>query len=175
MAKQNKVNLREFQRDLAERLKLASAGRQGANRLGVESGGKLWLIPLADTGEVVPLPSLTTIPLTKPWYCGVTNIRGSLFSVVDFSAFNGGAPTRPGIQNRLVLFNQKFKLQSGLLVDRTLGLRRVDAMTPVSLAADAPKWLAAEWVDGNQTVWYELNMAVLGQDNEFLQVEQPLA
>lgn len=72
-----RISLREFQESLVERLNSAQRGATRRALLGVASGDDLWLLDLSDSGEVVPLPELTTVPLTKPWFAGITNIRGS--------------------------------------------------------------------------------------------------
>jgi hypothetical protein len=87
------------------------------------TGGSRWLIDLADSGEVTPLPELTPAPLTKPWFTGIANIRGVLYSVVDFAAWRGGAPTPINAQSRLLLIGARQGINSALLVRRALGLR----------------------------------------------------
>jgi twitching motility protein PilI len=124
-----RISLREFQQSLSERLVSARRGEGGHTLLGVESGaddlpgGSHWLIDLADSGEVVPLPQLTPAPLTKPWFAGIANIRGVLYSVVDFAAWRGGAPTPINAQSRLLLIGARHGINSALLVRRALGLR----------------------------------------------------
>ena len=40
------------------------------------------------------MPAIATVPLTQPWFLGVANIRGNLYSVVDFAGFVGRAGDR---------------------------------------------------------------------------------
>ena len=51
-----RTSLRDYQRELSERLKGAAAGR-AASRLGVQAGTEAWLVSLADAGEVIPAPA----------------------------------------------------------------------------------------------------------------------
>jgi twitching motility protein PilI len=125
-----RISLREFQQGLSERLVSAQGAAKadpGPARHRVRSddlpGGSHWLIDLADSGEVVPLPQLTPAPLTKPWFAGIANIRGVLYSVVDFSAWRGGAPTPINAQSRLLLVGARHGVNSALLIRRALGLR----------------------------------------------------
>ena len=69
-----------------------AAGEDRARWLGLVSGGQNWLVRLGDAGEVLTVPTLVHVPLTQSWFVGLANIRGNLFSVVDFSGF-GGART----------------------------------------------------------------------------------
>lgn len=128
-----RLNRREFQQNLSARLAQAERGELGQSLLAVESGtedlpgGRRWLIDLAASGEVVPLPSLTPAPLTRAWFAGVANIRGALYSVVDFAAWRGGMPTPRNAQSRLLLIGARHGSNSALLVERALGLRPLSA------------------------------------------------
>ena len=62
-----KTSLRQFQQDLAQRLQSAKAQPAAATRLGVQCGDGYWLIDLADAGEIVPVPDILPVPLTKPF------------------------------------------------------------------------------------------------------------
>ncbi len=164
-----RISLRDYQRELSERLKGAAAGRS-ASRLGVQAGAEAWLVSLADAGEVIPAPAITPVPLTKAWFRGVANIRGKLYGVVDFPAFLGGAPVAPGEQVRLLLLGEKFRLGSALLVDRLLGLRGAENFEPRPPAGAAAPWLKAEYGDKDGMQWKELDVPRLVQDPTFLEV-----
>src|SRR5215471_4327531 len=103
MPRAAKLDLRAFQRELATRLAAKTAAQVEQSRLGLACGGENWLIRLADAGEVIALPQLASVPLTKPWYLGIANIRGNLYGVIDFAGFLGrpvGA-VAPAAQARL--------------------------------------------------------------------------
>src|SRR6266446_5609121 len=117
-----KLSLRDYQRDLAERLR-AAEGSYNVSMLALQVGEEGWLVDLADAGEVIPVPQITPVPLTRAWFKGVTNIRGNLYSVVDFPAFLGGRAVAVAEQSRLLLIGERFRMGSALLVDRSLGLR----------------------------------------------------
>lgn len=164
-----KISLRDYQRELSARLQSAGAGRV-ASKLGLQVGGERWLVDLTDAGEVIPVPGITPVPLTRPWFKGVASIRGNLVGVVDFGAFLGVGVASPGEQARLLLFNDRFRMGSALLVDRALGLHhpeqlQVRAGTP----ARAP-WIKAEYDDAQGGRWRELDVQHLAQDAEFLGV-----
>src|SRR3954466_7438295 len=120
----HRTALREFQQNLSRRMANAAiSALQNTSVLTVQSGGEAWIMALTDAGEVLPVPKLTAAPLIKPWYAGVANVRGSLYSVVDFGAFRGAAPVRLGPDSRLLLCASRLGLNAALLVDRILGLR----------------------------------------------------
>ncbi len=113
-----RTSLREYQRELAERLRSSAEGARNISKLGVQVGEQSWLVELTDAGEVLPVPAIAPVPLTKPWFRGMTNIRGNLYSVVDFSAFLGGKAVVAGDQARLILVGDRMRTGAALLVDR---------------------------------------------------------
>lgn len=165
-----KLSLRDYQRDLAERLR-AAEGSHNVSMLALQVGEEGWLVDLGDAGEVIPVPPITPVPLTRAWFKGVTNIRGNLYSVVDFSAFLGGSPVAVAEQSRLLLLGERFRMGSALLVDRSLGLRNPAQLTPLPKGSRSP-WLKAEYVDQEGRVWQELDVPQLVQQQSFLGVAQ---
>ena len=95
-----RISLRDYQRELAERLRQADSARS-ASKLGVQVGAQSWLVDLVEAGEVLPVPPITAVPLTRAWFRGVANVRGNLYSVVDFAAFLGAGLSAGGEQAQL--------------------------------------------------------------------------
>jgi len=164
-----RISLREFQESLAQRLTSAQRGETRRALLGVASGADLWLLDLSDSGEVVPLPTLTSVPLTKPWFAGIANVRGTLYSVVDFSAFRGGESTRRNANARLLLVGARHGINSALLVDQTLGLKNLDDLEPAETAG-GPAWQGSRHQDSQGHKWTLLNLRELFADPAFLEV-----
>ena len=160
-----RFNLREFQQGVLDRLQDQVEGGGGrVSTLGVPVGEDFWLVDMSDINEVLPPPPMTPVPLTKPWYCGVANVRGNLYSIVDFGLYTGGAAIPLEGQCRVLLAGQKFAFNAGLLVSRVLGLR------------NSTEWEQSEedgevrLKDGGGQVWRKLEMAKLLQQPEFLQI-----
>lgn len=174
MARAAKLDLRAFQRELATRLAAKTAAQVEQSRLGVACAGENWLIRLADAGEVIALPQLASVPMTKPWYLGVANIRGNLYGVIDFAGFLGRPveAVAPGAaQARLVLFGPRVgELRAGLVVQRVLGLRNLAELARSDPPAGAPAWYGARWTEASGEAWQEIDLAQLAQDAGFLQV-----
>jgi twitching motility protein PilI len=171
MARTAKLDLRSFQKELASRLATKTAAQVESSRLGLACAGTQWLIRLADAGEVITIPSVASVPLTKPWFLGVANIRGNLYSVVDFGGFLGGEAGAGGGQSRLVLFGPRAgELKAGIVVQRVLGLRNLAELAPASPAADVPEWYGQRWMDAEGATWQEIDLARLAQDPGFLRV-----
>ena len=165
-----KISLREFQEGLVSRIQSATQATVTSARLGVQAGPENWLLDLTDASEVVALPKLTPAPLTKPWFCGVANVRGNLYSVVDFSAFQGYEATPQNVESRLLLINGRYLDNAALLVSRMLGLRNVDDFTEEPRASDAKPWVSAQYQDKSGAPWKQLDLQRLVEVPEFLQI-----
>ena len=157
-----RARLRQYQEELLERMQAARTGSgQRTHQLGVEIGGERFLLDLLEAGEIVPVPPLTSVPLTQPWYLGLANIRGSLVGVVDLARFFGmqdAAATGPAA--RLVTFAPSMGMPCGFLAARVHGLRQAADMTPS----------AGRLVDADGTAWTPLALGALAQDERFQQV-----
>lgn len=163
-------SLREYQLALSERLQSAGASTRLASRLGLQVGGEGWLVDLRDAGELIPPPAISPVPLARPWFKGVANVRGNLYSVTDFSAFLGGPPTMPGELSRLLLISDRFRSGAALLVERSLGLRDLAELEPQADGAPAaPAFVRASFTDPSGKVWKELDVPALIQHAAFLE------
>jgi twitching motility protein PilI len=170
MARQ--ISLREFQQSLAQRLREAQAASEQSSRLGVQAGGSYWLLKLDETDEVLPLPEISPVPLTQPWYLGLANIRGVMANVVDFGAFLGDEPTARTPESRMVLVADRFQSYSGLLISRMMGLRNLQNLQALEVpeGSERKPWLGAAYRDSDGRTWNELNMAALVANENFLNV-----
>lgn len=174
MARAAKLNLRAFQQELATRLAAKTTAQVEQSRLGLSCAGSQWLIRLADAGEVISVPTVATVPLTRAWYLGIANIRGNLYSLIDFAGFLGHeveVATPGAVQARLVLFGPRVgELRAGLVVHRVMGLRNLAELARSDAPAGAPAWYGAQWTDREGGAWQEIDLALLAQDPGFLQV-----
>lgn len=175
----NKDALRELQQRLAERLRLVRETAPTRNWLAVEAAGHGFLLPLEQAGEIFSLVPLQKVPHSQGWFLGVGNLRGQLHAVIDLAAFMGlprrvaplglEAPAREA--GRLVAFNAGLQINSALLIDRLLGLRRPSDLTETApTAGSRPHFITAERVDAKGRPWYELDLAALAADEAFLKV-----
>src|SRR5688500_17550495 len=89
------VMLREFSTQLGQRLKVAPNKAVGPTRRGVRSGAENCLIEMSLAGEIGSLPDIAPVPWTRPWYRGLSNVRGRLIGVVDLLHLMGREPLAP--------------------------------------------------------------------------------
>ncbi|MBC7624695.1 MAG: chemotaxis protein CheW [Aeromicrobium sp.] len=165
-----KSSLREFQRNVAERLRDPSKLRASASKLGFQVDQENWFVSLADVAEVIPVPAFVPVPQTKHWFQGVANVRGKLFAVADFSAFQGGPATAQGVERRVVLLNERLLEASGIVVSRMLGLRNPETFERLQVCDAGRPWLKTQYRDQTGTQWCELDVAALAKSAAFLEV-----
>ena len=164
-----RFSLREYQESMLVRMKGVTETSQADARLGIEVGGKAWLVDLADAAEVLPVPKIQQVPLAQNWYRGVSNVRGNLMSVVDLQAFMGEGAQTVGHLSRLLLVQHRVLPHASLLVGRMLGLKHLSAMTKTAIEPDAKAWVAARYQDAAGQEWRELDIKRLAVEPSFLQ------
>jgi twitching motility protein PilI len=165
-------NLREFQEAILAKLKDAAnqVGVESSSRLGVVVGSKKYLVRLNEVREVLPVPPIVAVPLTKSWFLGTTNVRGNLYNVSDLAQFLEMPPTHKSVHNRILLLSTDTTSQVALLVDGLLGLRSLQEMQIETLDEDSQKYFAKQkLVDDEKNQWLELDTESLVQDKNFIQ------
>jgi len=163
-----RISLQEFQANLSERLAQSSSS-EPRTLLALETPTENWLVNLADTGEVLPVPTITPVPMTHAWYRGLVNVRGTLCSVVDFSRFQSGAPTALTGTARILLTNARHSNGISLLFSRASGLRSEEEFSTLAEASDARPWIRQTLVDSDERQWLLLDVASLIRTPDFLQ------
>jgi twitching motility protein PilI len=162
-----RLSLRQYQQELAARLRGAESGHV-ASKLGMQVGAERWLVDLSDVDEVIPVPAVTSVPLTRAWFRGLANIRGKLYGVVDFSAFLGGPAAAISERARLLLISERYRIGSALLIDGSLGLRHLEQLQLRETGDTGAAWLRAEYTGGGGEAWKELDVPQLVQHPDFL-------
>lgn len=157
-----RLDLRQFQQDLSNRMQEKAQAGERVTALGIEIGSELWLVEMSDIGEVHAVPTMTAAPLAKPWYCGVANVRGSLYSIVDLPAYMGYDSVQKNSRSRVLLVAPRHGFNTGLLVSRVFGLR------------NPRNWRRSEegskvlYEDSAGQAWRQLNIPELLGQPEFL-------
>ena len=164
-----RVSLKQFQQDLSDRLQIATSQSSANSRLAVRIADQNWLVNLSHISEVITPSALAAVPLTQPWFLGVTNIRGKLFSVVDLANFKGSSATTRNTENRLLIVHPQFTSNSALLVEQALGLRNIDKMH-LQANTNLPTWATQTHLDDEGKIWHSLNVEALVTSNDFLTV-----
>jgi len=155
-----RFNLREFQQQVLDRLQSQTAGDARQSALGIQLGQEYWLVDMTDISEVMPVPPLTTVPLTQSWYRGVANVRGTLHSIIDLNAYLRHESTAQDAHSRVLLLHPRFAFNAGFLVGRVLGLR------------DTAAWQPTEGClrDATGQVWRQMDIPQILKQPEFLRI-----
>jgi twitching motility protein PilI len=173
----NKQALRELQTRLAERLQAARTQVRGQSWLAVECGGRGFLLPLREAGEIFALAPILPVPHSHRWFLGVANLRGHLHGVVDLAGFLGAKPIGPSLeqplreQSRLVGFNPTLNINCALMVDRLSGLRSNEELASEAHDdAPRPTFVGSRLRDRAGRLWQELLLSELAGDEAFLKI-----
>lgn len=110
---------------LADLAKARATGRHDSDYtqwfgVAFEIAGERFVAPMGEVSEILALPELTPIPLTKPWLLGVANVRGRLLPLVDLAKFLS-LESRQRLKSRKVMVVDQDGVFSGILVDQVLG------------------------------------------------------
>ena len=168
--------LRELQARLASRLQAARTEGISVNWLAVRAGGRNFLFPLGQSGEIFPVSHMQTVPYSQSWFPGVHNIRGGLFGVVDFAGFiaqtAGLARTEPvAAEPSVVTLNAALEVNCALQVDSLAGLRGADAFqSSQPPAPTAPEYFGTCYVTASAERWQEIDLRALSQNPAFLTI-----
>lgn len=165
-----RISLRDFQAYLSERFASRAEGDLGTSLLAVEAGNTRWLLSLQDSGEVVRFAHLEPVPLTKPSFVGLANVRGNLHAVTDWSVFLGGRPTSRHGASRLLLIGARYGSNAALLVSRTLGLRSREDYLPGPAPAQVTPWCQQMLTDRQGQHWNLLAVPLLLAEPAFLNI-----
>ncbi|AOS80381.1 MULTISPECIES: chemotaxis protein CheW [Hydrogenophaga] len=171
-------SLKELQERLAQRLTAAKSEALTATWLAIEAGGRRYLLPLVQSGEIFPWSTVQAVPYTKSWYVGVANLRGGLHGVIDLADLVQGSARgsmRPAeritSESRLVSLHGALGLNAVLWIDRLLGLRNPGAFSAMGeRPAEAPGYVTRVLVDAQGQDWQELDLQLLVSEPEFLAV-----
>lgn len=94
-----------------------------------EVGRQRFAIPLEGVEEIERCGKITALPRTPEWLRGITNLRGTIFSVTDFRKLlklddESSVPT----EKFIVVQSKRLGTRTALVVDRILGIRHLDAL-----------------------------------------------
>lgn len=173
----NRQSLKDLQERLAERLSAAKTEAVTASWLAVEAGGRRFLLPLVQSGEIFPWSAVQGVPYTKPWYLGVASLRGGLHGVIDFAGLVGGEggatphTERITSESRLVSFHHALGINAVMLIDRLLGLRNpANFSTLAQVPEGAPAYFSRCLLDMQGQAWQEIDLQGLSTEPEFLAI-----
>ena len=126
-----KVKLRDYQKSILDRLDIVRSDASSVveSYLGVQIGGNNVLVSLLDISETLVVTEIQPVPLVKPWFLGMSNVRGVLYAINDLGQLLNNQYTEVSSDTRILLINNSISSNVGILVDKLIGLRQLDAFT----------------------------------------------
>ena len=168
MSKQSQ--LREYQTNILARLENAKkAGAEtSAGYLGVVIGSKNVLVNLQEISETLPVTEIQPVPIVKPWFLGVSNVRGVLYAINDIAQLLETTFTSISSNARLLLISEAVSSNVAFVVEKMIGLRNINEMKPHEVELEESACLKAQtYQDDENRIWYMLDCDKLVRSKEF--------
>jgi twitching motility protein PilI len=163
-------SLRDYQTSILARLEdVKKAGAEApAGYLGVVIGSKNVLVNLQEISETLPVSDIQRVPIVKPWFIGVANVRGVLYAINDLAQMLENTFTSISSNARLLLMSDTVTSNVAFVVDKMIGLRKLDEMKLREEAAEETACLKTQtYEDAENRVWHMLDCDKLVRSKEF--------
>lgn len=164
------IPLREYQKSLLERLDDIKNTQADSvmSFLGVSIGDKNILVALSEIGETVSLVDIQKVPLVKPWFLGVSNVRGVLYVVNDLLHMMTQKFTKITSSTRMIIVNDSIAPNVAFVADKLIGLRNLELMKKRKEKSDNSVCFRSEtYEDAEGRVWHIMDCSVLVNSTEF--------
>ena len=164
--------------DIEDRCRVSAVGmpRKAGNNaewsgVSFRIGDNYLVSQLGEVVEILEYPTLSNVPLTRPWVRGIANVRGNLLPVIDLNMFLNGTVAAITPKTRVLVVDHK-GMYTGLIVDEVLGLKH---FTDDEYTGDLPETseaLEAFLQNGfsrDDRVWCIFSLHELAETPQFLQ------
>ena len=133
-----------------------------------------YLFTLDHTGEIIREATVTKVPFTQPWFCGLISLRGKLHGVIDLPDFlatsRGVTPEESSALRRpvaeqsgcILTLSASLGMLCGLAVGQLEGLRSAEDFDPFPASAThCGPLINGIYRDHSGSQWLEVNLADL--------------
>lgn len=164
-----KVKLRDYQKSILDKLEMIreDAAHVPSNYLGVEISGRNVLVNLLDITETLVMADIQPIPLVKPWFLGMTNVRGVLYAINDLGQLLDNQASEISSNTRMLLIDDGISSNVGFLVDRLVGLRNFEELKKRKKTEASLCFKKERYEDEEGNVWHILDCERLVSSKEF--------
>lgn len=164
-------SLREFQKQLASRLQQAQqVGAGVAAVVAVSTARGHWLLNAAQVVEIIAMPALTPVPLTRPWFMGLIHHRSRFISVIDLDAFVAGPVSEAHTGDRLLVLPPASSMHCALRIARVHTLLDPSPWQAAGRTPHAPRWTGTRLTDGEQRCWTRIDVDALLRDPQLIDI-----
>ena len=168
MSKQSQ--LREYQTSILARLENAkkAGAESSAGYLGVVIGSKNVLVSLREISETLPVADIHPVPIVKPWFLGVANVRGVLYAINDLAQLLETKLTSISSSTRLLLISEAVSTNVAFVVEKMIGLRNINEMKLHEVVVEESPCLKAQtYQDDENRIWHILDCDKLVRSRDF--------
>ena len=168
MSKQSQ--LREYQTSILARLENAkkAGAESSAGYLGVVIGSKNVLVSLREISETLPVADIHPVPIVKPWFLGVANVRGVLYAINDLAQLLETKLTSISSNTRLLLISEAVSTNVAFVVEKMIGLRNINEMKLHEVVVEESPCLKAQtYQDDENRIWHILDCDKLVRSRDF--------
>lgn len=168
MAKRSQ--LREYQTNILARLENAkkAGAESSAGYLGVVIGTKNVLVNLQEISETLPVAEIHPVPIVKPWFLGVANVRGVLYAINDIAQLLEAKFTSISSNTRLLLISDSISSNVAFVVEKMIGLRNINDMKLHEVDSEESACLKVQtYQDDENRIWHMLDCDKLVRSKEF--------
>jgi twitching motility protein PilI len=162
--------LREYQTSILARLENAkkTGTEASAGHLGVVIGSKNVLVNLREISETLPVADIHPVPIVKPWFLGVANVRGVLYAINDLAQLLEAKYTSVSSNTRLLLISDAVSSNVAFVVEKMIGLRNLNDMKPHEVELEENACLKEQtYQDDENRIWHMLDCDKLVRSKEF--------
>ncbi|MDT8363533.1 MAG: chemotaxis protein CheW [Nitrosomonas sp.] len=138
--------------------------------LGFAVGDDRWLVTMNEIGKVMPVPKITSVFLTRPWFLGMINVHGNPYGLCDLAQFTGAPPIILGTKTRIILAASRLHANCAILTSSMLGIRSMSEFSPSPDSDDPRSFVTAIYNDRQNRTWRMLNLARLVRLQSFHQI-----
>lgn len=159
-------------RSLAAGLPSQETRQQDWSGIGFRMGGRCFVAPMGEIGEILHEPRYAVLSGVKPWAKGVANLRGRLLPIMDLCAFFGHelSPLR---KQRRVLVVEHQDVFVGLAVDEVLGMQHFNQRALMAEALGGCEAQLSPFIQGQflrEEAWLIFSPRLLTQCPQFMDV-----
>jgi twitching motility protein PilI len=125
-------------------------------------------VNLQEISETLPIMDIHRIPIVKPWFLGVANVRGVLYAINDIGQMLESTFTTISSSARLLLLSQSVTSNVAFVVEKMIGLRKLEEMKLREEVIEDEMCLKSQtYQDDENRVWYMLDCDKLIRSKEF--------
>ncbi|HSF72102.1 MAG TPA: chemotaxis protein CheW, partial [Methylotenera sp.] len=131
-------------------------------------GSKNVLVSLREISETLPVSEIQPVPIVKPWFLGVSNVRGVLYAINDVAQLLEATFTSISSNARLLLISDTVSSNVAFVVEKMIGLRNINEMKPHEIEHEESACLKTQtYQDDENRIWHMMDCDKLVRSKEF--------